>query len=125
MSTWANVITRPKSPLCLDAAKVRERFFERISNLATARARKIRAEFIERFPRRRLEILFGNGSEYVQIDERMVNEDGTIQRKGGNGWQIWRGLEFIFDAINDIHEITDGYTQGCPDNITVESKKHG
>lgn len=114
---------RERSPLVFAARDVRERFFCRIGRLADDRLHPLKEEFEKRFPRRRLEIVFGNGSECVLIDDRMANEDGTIKRKHGGGWQVWRGLGFIFDALNDIHEITDGYTHGCPDNIKVNPRR--
>ncbi len=88
------------------ADKVKERMSVELARLANDRLCIWRDEFTSRWPRLSGQIIFGMGSEYVTVGGRTIYED-----------ENHRSLAGLWAAIRDIHEITDSYILGCPDDL--------
>lgn len=94
---------------------------ERLSALANQRIRLFIIEFKRRFPKRRLKLTFGMGTELIEID------DWHVDTAFGHGEvYIYKGryrtnqrrakcLNFIHDLIDDLGSITDDYRTAAPD----------
>jgi hypothetical protein len=130
--------TREPHPYVRFADTLREKLSNELRtnvNLwAENRLRMATQTFQVRFPKRRLQILFGNGHELVTIDEKYligfdgVERDGMVQLITDQYTCLWRrtrllDLKFLAYAIADVIEITDDYTDGCPSDIDIQPRR--
>jgi len=112
---------------------------EQLGALADERLALMAAEFRKHYPKRRLRILFGMGSYYVDLDGRPVQ---FWQREDFSGWEVRRGdwyaqwegklghalnlplpttpgLALIHDALGDVERICGDFTLAAPNDLTV------
>lgn len=94
--------------------------------------------FRKKFPKRRLSILFGMGTELISIDGDNVefywnpssrsviwSDEYPEGRVIPAAWSIeWRNchvkpetVDMLCVMLNDLLEVTDGYREACPDNV--------
>lgn len=89
------------------AEDARADFEKRISDLADLRMQWLAVEWHRTAERGlKLEVLFGNGTEHVKIGGRW---------HGGIGEPDVPRM--VQDAIDDVLDITNGYMDGCPEDI--------
>lgn len=125
------------SALKKKADAARARAHARISDLADQRLQLLVPWWHQKFPTRKLEIVFGNGSDHVSIDGRSyypapfpphpsAHESGTcacINRAGKLNWsmfvppQVFRDLD---QALRDVDDITNGHRDGVPGDFVIE-----
>ena len=86
---------------------------QRRGDLAQSVLSFIGREFRRRFPKRKLSIRFVNGDEVIKIDDK--SRDRFIDENS----RAWQCLGFIYEHIDVVIEITEGYTRGCPDDLFV------
>lgn len=117
------------------AQAIRERAAAQIGKLADQRLQQLVPWWHEKFPTRRLRIIFGNGASHISIDGRTYHPGGEadghlfpgeINRRDGRRWMRMRSamtLKPIDEAFRDVVDITDGYGDGCPDDFVIEPIK--
>lgn len=74
--------------------------------------------FATRHPGLRLICLFGNGIELVRVLPRGADEDDPAYMLDFD--ECPRRWMFIRNAVEDVIQITDGYADGCPENVDTE-----
>lgn len=89
------------------AEKIKSDCVLELSIVADARLGDWVREFTKRFPRLHGRILFGNGTELVEIGGRQVSH-----------WDSHRSLKSLWVALDDVEEITDGYRLSVPSDLS-------
>lgn len=125
------------------ADEARARFNKRISALADQRLKLLVPWWHQKFPKRQLKIIFGNGTEHIRIDGRSyysapypphpaAPHGGThaqIHRRNKLNWPMFvpPGVFYAIDrAIRDVDGITNGHRDGVPADFVIEPiKKRG
>lgn len=125
------------------ADAVRHRAHAQISKLADQRLQQLIPWWHQKFPTRRLRILFGNSGEHISIDGRSYYRapfpphpeapyGGThaqIHRRNKLNWPMFvppQVFEPLDQAIRDVDDITNGHRDGVPEDFVIEPiKKRG
>ena len=117
------------------ARAIRNRASAQIGKLADRRLQQLVPWWHERFPTRRLRIIFGNGAEHISIDGRTYHPGyevdgelwpGEINHQNNRQWLHMRSpwtFKPIDDAFHDVVELTDGYRDGLPGDFVIEPIK--
>lgn len=131
-----SMIRRQKSAehLKKQADATRERFYKRIGYLAMLRMKLLIPWWHMKFPTRTLKVLFGMGTAAVWIDERHYTqrnwgaeygypasiEDGPFKMRVQLDNEVFEELD---KALEDVDDITNGFSDGCPDDIIIKPIK--
>lgn len=114
------------------ADKARETCANRIGELADKRLKVMRKEWKRTYPHRKLHIVYGNGTEFIQYTNTRSgklyqydpNLNRLIERSPDDEWvMVWHrddvSIPLLYDAQDDVDKITDGYRDGCPNGVTT------
>lgn len=106
------------------AEKTRERFNDRIGHLAKLRLLLLIPWWQQKFPKRELRVRFGYGNHFVDVDNRQVDLVPDVHGKLAiEGVRVpAEMLAPLLEALDDVLEITNSYSDGCPDDITIEPR---
>jgi len=88
-----------------------DRHKRRIESLADIRLTRLKKLFDGKFREHSLTIMFGNGSELVEVDGHAVKIWDTPPIAS----MTWE----VINAIKDVREITDCYRLGCPTDVKI------
>lgn len=119
------------------ADDARAKCADKISAIADARMRNLCGWFARAYPKRRLHIIFGMGDEHVSIDDvpvdisdKELNPNASPWATDSSRWLPVRGVKYkgrwvtgllpLYDAMQEVLNITNGYHDGCPNDVTVE-----
>lgn len=113
------------SHLKVQAEKARQQLCTRISKLANLRMLLVTPWWHERYPKRRLEVRFGNGTCYASVDGKGIDLLPDLNNKVLVGKVRVNASAFqpLIDAINDVETITSDYMDGSPDDFVIERRK--
>lgn len=126
--------------LLAQADTVRSRAGMALSRLADQRLKLLVPWWHQKFPTRRLQIRFGNGSEFIEIDGRdyhpappdayvCADNSAQINRRNKLNWPMRVPREVFYpidQALRDIDLITDHHRGGVPRTFVIEPiKKRG
>lgn len=92
-----------------DADTFKDAMAVELERLSRLRLEEFAAKLKERWPRLHGKIIFGMGTEAV-----------TIGGKQRNSWDVEKWptvLRPLYEAINDIDTITNGYRLACPEDF--------
>lgn len=106
-----------------DADKARARLAVSIGKLADARLAMLGPWWREKFPRRELRIIFGNGTDHVSIDGRSYRLDQINRRDKLNWPMAVTCFDEIDEALADVDDITNGLRDGCPGDLVIERRR--
>lgn len=101
--------------LTLQKKRIEEEYYSAIQKLIDDRMNLLKLEFHSKYPKLRLEILFGNGSEFININGKQI--DSGEDQPGAVGYH--RANPLIREALEFVWDVTDGYRRGSPNDIKV------
>lgn len=129
-------IRREKSALHLKtkAKEAKEKFHDKIGYFATLRMKLLIPWWHDKFPTRQLRVLFGNGEALPLIDGRHVFicsglrteiEENRDHPRGARRANVPEGtlLKELEEALRDVDDITNGFRDGCPEELVIEPIK--
>ena len=125
------------------ADEARARSHAQISKLADQCLQQLIPWWHQKFPTRQLHIIFGMGNEHISIDGRSYypapfpphpaapggGTHAQLNRRNRLNWPEFVPPELFMpvdQALRDVIDITNGYRDGCPNDIVIEPiKKRG
>lgn len=123
-------------PLIAKADAVRAQQADLISSLADARMEEARQWFVSKFPGIRLKIIFGNGIESITLGNGSRRVSLASHGESALKYHIeveppnneferytkaYYSLQPLADALSDVIDITNGYRDGCPNDLEIDT----
>jgi hypothetical protein len=101
--------------LKLRKKRIEKEYYDAIQSLIDDRMELLSIDFKKKFPKAKLEILFGNGSEFININGKQI--DSGEDQPGAVGYH--RANPLIREALEFVWDVTEGYRRGSPNDIKV------
>lgn len=109
------------------AEDTRANFYKRIGDLAYLRMALLIPWWHQKFPTRRLNVIFGMGASAISVDGRHVwitpGDRAEVDPKPGKTRSVTvpdSCFDLLEVALKDVDDITNGFRDGAPRDFTVE-----